>query len=69
MTLRRAVLTYALVASTKILPAVFEGPRGLIRICVLGRPIVSPAVTQLHAEPIVKDSYLVDFLGLPQSHS
>ena len=37
----------------------------------MGRPKVSPAVTQLHpdAEAIFKDSYLVDFLGLPEAHS
>jgi hypothetical protein len=37
----------------------------------MGRPKVSPAVTQLHpdAEAIFKDSYLVDFLGLPEVHS
>jgi hypothetical protein len=35
------------------------------------RPKVSPAVTQLHpdADAIFKDSYLVDFLGLPEAHS
>jgi hypothetical protein len=34
-------------------------------------PKVSPAVTQLHpdAEAIFKDSYLVDFPGLPEAHS
>src|SRR5262249_48740726 len=38
---------------------------------VLGRPKVSPAVTQLHpnAPAIFKDSYLVDFLNLPEGHS
>jgi hypothetical protein len=32
---------------------------------------VSPAATQLHpdAETSFKDSYLVDFLGLPEAHS
>jgi predicted nuclease of restriction endonuclease-like (RecB) superfamily len=43
----------------------------LFERAVLGRPKVSPAVTQLHpdAEAIFKDSYLVDFLGLPEAHS
>jgi predicted nuclease of restriction endonuclease-like (RecB) superfamily len=43
----------------------------LFERAVLGRPKVSPAVTQLHpdAEAIFKDSYLVDFLDLPQAHS
>jgi predicted nuclease of restriction endonuclease-like (RecB) superfamily len=43
----------------------------LFERAVLGRPKVSPAVTQLHpgAETIFKDSYLVDFLGLPEAHS
>jgi len=43
----------------------------LFERAVLGRPKVSPAVTQLHqdAERIFKDSYLVDFLGLPETHS
>ena len=38
---------------------------------VPGRPKVSPAVTQLHpdADVIFEDSYLVDFLGLPEAHS
>jgi predicted nuclease of restriction endonuclease-like (RecB) superfamily len=43
----------------------------LFERAVLGRPKVSPAVTQLHpdAETIFKDSYLVDFLRLPEAHS
>jgi predicted nuclease of restriction endonuclease-like (RecB) superfamily len=43
----------------------------LFERAVMGRPKVSPAVTQLHpdAEAIFKDSYLVDFLGLPEVHS
>lgn len=43
----------------------------LFERAVLGKPKVSPAVTQLHqdAERIFKDSYLVDFLGLPETHS
>ena len=43
----------------------------LFERAVLGRPKVSPAVTQLHpdAEAIFEDSYLVDFLDLPQAHS
>jgi predicted nuclease of restriction endonuclease-like (RecB) superfamily len=43
----------------------------LFERAVLGRPKVSPAVTQLHpdAEAIFKDSYLVDFLGLPELQS
>jgi predicted nuclease of restriction endonuclease-like (RecB) superfamily len=43
----------------------------LFERAVLGRPKVSPAVTQLRpdAEAIFKDSYLVDFLGLPETHS
>jgi len=43
----------------------------LFERAVLGRPKVSPAVTQLHqdAERIFKDSYLVDFLGLPETRS
>jgi predicted nuclease of restriction endonuclease-like (RecB) superfamily len=43
----------------------------LFERAVLGRPKVSPAVTQLHpdAEAIFKDSYLVNFLGLPEAHS
>jgi hypothetical protein len=43
----------------------------LFERAVLGRPKVSPAVTQLHpdAETIFKDSYLVDFLDLPEGHS
>ena len=43
----------------------------LFERAVLGRPKVSPAVTLLHpaAEAIFKDSYLVDFLGLPEAHS
>jgi predicted nuclease of restriction endonuclease-like (RecB) superfamily len=43
----------------------------LFERAILGRPKVSPAVTQLHpeAETIFKDSYLVDFLGLPEAHS
>jgi predicted nuclease of restriction endonuclease-like (RecB) superfamily len=43
----------------------------LFERAVLGRPKVSPAVTQLHpdAEATFKDSYLVDFLGLPEAHS
>ena len=43
----------------------------LFERAVLGRPKVSPAVTQWHpaAEAIFKDSYLVDFLGLPEAHS
>jgi len=38
---------------------------------VLSPPIVSPLVTQLHpfAETIFKDSYIVDFLALPEGHS
>lgn len=37
----------------------------------LGGPIVSPAVAQIHpaAADIFKDSYLVEFLDLPESHS
>ena len=40
----------------------------LFERAVMGRPKVSPAVTLLHpdAEAIFKDSYLVDFLGLPE---
>jgi predicted nuclease of restriction endonuclease-like (RecB) superfamily len=43
----------------------------LFERAVLGRPRVSPAVTQLHpdAESIFKDSYLVGFLVLPEAHS
>ena len=43
----------------------------LFERAILGRPKVSPAVTQLHpdAEAIFKDSYLVDFLDLPEGHS
>lgn len=43
----------------------------LFERAILGRPKVSPAVTQLHpaAETIFKDSYLVDFLNLPVGHS
>jgi len=43
----------------------------LFERAILGRPKVSPAVTQLHpnAETIFKDSYLVDFLNLPEGHS
>jgi predicted nuclease of restriction endonuclease-like (RecB) superfamily len=43
----------------------------LFERAILGRPKVSPAVTLLHpdAEAIFKDSYLVDFLGLPEAHS
>ena len=43
----------------------------LFERAVLGGPKVSPAVTQLHpdAETIFKDSYLVDFLRLPEAHS
>jgi predicted nuclease of restriction endonuclease-like (RecB) superfamily len=43
----------------------------LFERAVLARPKVSPAVTQLRpdAETIFKDSYLVDFLGLPEAHS
>jgi predicted nuclease of restriction endonuclease-like (RecB) superfamily len=43
----------------------------LFERAILGRPKVSPAVTQLHpaAEAIFKDSYLIDFLGLPEMHS
>jgi predicted nuclease of restriction endonuclease-like (RecB) superfamily len=38
---------------------------------LLARPKVSPAVTQLHPDAaiIFKDSYLVDFPGLPEAHS
>lgn len=38
---------------------------------VLAPPKVSPMITQLHptAETIFKDSYLLDFLNLPESHS
>jgi len=38
---------------------------------VLSPPIVSPLVTQLHpaAETIFKDSYIVEFLDLPDGHS
>jgi DUF1016 N-terminal domain len=43
----------------------------LFERAILDRPKVSPAVTQLHsdAEMIFKDSYLVDFLNLPEGHS
>jgi predicted nuclease of restriction endonuclease-like (RecB) superfamily len=43
----------------------------LFERAILGRPKVSPAVTQLYpdAEAVFKDSYLVDFLDLPQGHS
>jgi predicted nuclease of restriction endonuclease-like (RecB) superfamily len=43
----------------------------LFERAILDRPKVSPAVTQLHsdAEMIFKDSYLVDFLNLPEVHS
>jgi len=43
----------------------------LFERAILGRPKVSPAVTQLHpgAEAVFKDSYLVDFLDLPEGHS
>jgi hypothetical protein len=43
----------------------------LFEHAILGRPKVSPAVTQLHpdAEAIFKDSYLVDFLDFPEGHS
>lgn len=43
----------------------------LFERAILSRPKVSPAVTQLHpdAESIFKDSYLVDFLNLPEGHS
>jgi predicted nuclease of restriction endonuclease-like (RecB) superfamily len=43
----------------------------LFERAILRRPKVSPAVTQLHpdAESIFKDSYLVDFLDLPEGHS
>jgi predicted nuclease of restriction endonuclease-like (RecB) superfamily len=43
----------------------------LFERAVLVRPKVSPAVTQLHptAETLFKDSYLVDFLDLPEGHS
>ena len=43
----------------------------LFERAILARPKVSPAVTQLHpdAEAIFKDSYLVDFLNLPEGHS
>ena len=43
----------------------------LFERAVMARPKASPAVTQLHpdAEAIFKDSYLVDFLGLPEVHS
>ena len=43
----------------------------LFERAILSRPKVSPAVTQLHpaAETIFKDSYLVDFLNLPERHS
>lgn len=38
---------------------------------VLNPPIVSPVVRHLHpeAEKVFKDSYLFDFLGLPQEHA
>ena len=43
----------------------------LFERAVVARPKVSPAVTQLHptAEALFKDSYLVDFLDLPDGHS
>jgi predicted nuclease of restriction endonuclease-like (RecB) superfamily len=43
----------------------------LFERAILSRPKVSPAVTQLHprAESLFKDSYLVDFLDLPEGHS
>jgi len=43
----------------------------LFERAVLVRPKVSPAVTQLRptAETLFKDSYLVDFLDLPEGHS
>ena len=43
----------------------------LFERAILARPKVSPAVTLLHpdAEAIFKDSYLVDFLNLPEGHS
>ena len=43
----------------------------LFERAILGRPKVSPAVTQFHpdAEAIFIDSYLVDFLNLPEGHS
>ncbi|MCU0784162.1 MAG: PDDEXK nuclease domain-containing protein [Verrucomicrobia bacterium] len=38
---------------------------------ILSKPKVSPLVTQLHpeAETIFKDTYLLDFLELPETHS
>jgi hypothetical protein len=38
---------------------------------VLARPKLSPAVTELHpdAASVFKDSYLLEFLGLPDEHS
>jgi predicted nuclease of restriction endonuclease-like (RecB) superfamily len=43
----------------------------LFERAILGRPKVSPAVTQLHpdAETVLNDSYLVDPLNLPEGHS
>ncbi len=43
----------------------------LFERAALGHAIVSPAVTQLHpaAATLFKDSYLVDFLDLPEGHS
>jgi hypothetical protein len=43
----------------------------LIERALLGRPKVSPAVTQLHpdTQALFKDNYLVDFPGLPEPHS